>query len=91
MSCCFLPYNNMNQPKVYTYPLPPEPPSPHPTPLGHHRAPSCAPFAVSSFPLAVCFTCDGVYLSVLLAPFAPPSFTVSTDPFSCLSLSLPYR
>ena len=38
----FLPCINMNQPRVYTCPLPPEPPShrtPHPTPLGCHRAP----------------------------------------------------
>ena len=40
--CCFLSNLNMNQPEVYIYPLPLEPPShlpPHPTPLGWSRAP----------------------------------------------------
>ena len=35
--CCFLSNLNMNQPQLYIYPLPFEPPShlpPHPTPLG---------------------------------------------------------
>ena len=39
--CWFLQNINMNQPKVYICPLPPEPPShlpPHPAPLGCHRA-----------------------------------------------------
>ena len=38
----FLSNLNMNQPQVYIYPLPFEPPSylpPHPTPLGWYRAP----------------------------------------------------
>ena len=34
----FLLYNNVNQPYIYIYPLPVEPPSPHSTPLGHHGA-----------------------------------------------------
>ena len=41
-----LSYINMNQPQVYTCPLPPEPPSqvlPHPTPLGCQGALGCAP------------------------------------------------
>ena len=40
--CWLLPYNYMNQPLVYTCPLPTEPPSHlpfHPNPLGCHRAP----------------------------------------------------
>ena len=41
--CCFLPYINMNQPKVYICSPLLEPSShllPHPTPLGCHRAPA---------------------------------------------------
>ena len=41
MPCRLLPYNKVSQPRVYTCPLPPEPPAhppPHPTPLGCHRA-----------------------------------------------------
>lgn len=38
MLCWFLPYNNANEPQLYMYhlPLEPSPPSPHPSPLGHH-------------------------------------------------------
>lgn len=35
---------------------------PHPSPRGHHRAPSWALYAVQELPLAVCFTYCGVYL-----------------------------
>ena len=40
--CCFLSNLTMNQPSVYIYPLPFEPPShlsPHPTPLDWYRSP----------------------------------------------------
>ena len=58
----------------------------HPTPLGHHRA--GLPVLCSSFPPAVCFTHDGVYTSVLLSQFVPPSPSpaLSTSPF-CASAS----
>ena len=48
MLCWFLLYNQVNQPYVYTYPLPLGSPSlaPHPIPLGHHRALSWAPCAI---------------------------------------------
>ena len=37
MLCWFLPYNSVNQPKVYMRPLPLQPPpTPHPTLLGCH-------------------------------------------------------
>ena len=45
------------------------PPTPHPTPLGHHRAPSQAPCAVQQLPLANSFTHGGVYMSMLLSQF----------------------
>jgi len=40
MLCCFLPYDSVNQPKIYIYPLPSTPISSclHPTPLGCHCA-----------------------------------------------------
>ena len=50
----FLLYNEVNQPHVYTYPLPlkcPSHPNSHPTPLGHHRPPSWAPCLYSRSPL----------------------------------------
>ena len=47
--CWFLSYISMNQPQVYTCPLPPEPPSrlpPHPTPLGCRRVLDWAPCVI---------------------------------------------
>ena len=60
------------------------PSSPHPTLLGHHRAPSWAPCAYSSFPLASYFTQESVYMSVLRSQFISPSPSrpVSTSLFS---------
>ena len=56
---------------------------PHSTPLGQHRAGSWAPCVISSFPPAICFTRGGVYMSVLLSQFVPPSScAVSTSLFS---------
>ena len=53
----FLLYNKVNQLHVYIYPLPPGAAShhhPHPTPLGHQRAPSWTSCAIyRSFPLAI--------------------------------------
>ena len=43
VSCGFLLYNNVSQLCACTYPLPP-------TPLGHHRARSCASCAVQQLP-----------------------------------------
>ena len=62
--------------------IPRSPPSPashphtnsHPTPLGHHRAPSQTACLHSSCPLAFYFTQGRVYMSVLLSQFVPPSF-----------------
>ena len=71
---------------VYVYSLLLKPPS-HPTPyhtLGRHRAPSWAPCAVDSFPLASYFTHGSVYTSGLLSRFVLPSSSpaLSTSPFS---------
>ena len=64
-------------------------------PLGHHRAPSWAPCAVSSFPLALCFTHDSVCMSVLLSEFIPPSPSPHCVHMSvlyvCVSLFLPCK
>ena len=49
------------------------PSSPHPTLLGHHRAPSWVPCAYSSFPLASYFTQESVYMSVICSQFISPS------------------
>ena len=66
----------MNQLYTYLYLLPLEPPSlrpppPHPTLLGHHQALSWAPYAVQQLP--TCATHGGVYISMLLSQFTPPS------------------
>ena len=56
--CEFLLYSEVNQPYVYIYPLPLGPPfhsHPHPTHLGHHRAPSWAPCAVQQVPTSYQF------------------------------------
>ena len=50
----FLPYNNMNQPKVYTCPLPPEPPPPPREVVTEHQAGLSVQY--SNFPLAIYFT-----------------------------------
>ena len=66
--------------------------SPHPflpfRPLGYHRV-AQLPALYSSFPLAMYFTHDCVYMLMLLSQFVPPSLsiTVSTSPL-CMSASL---
>ena len=58
-------------------------PSPHSTPLGHHRAPSRAPCAMQQLP-TVCSVHGRVCMSLLLFQLVPPSPScpVSTSPFS---------
>ena len=56
--CCSLSNLNMNQPQVYIYPLPFEPPShlpPHPTPLGWYRAPVWVSWAIQQIPVGYLF------------------------------------
>ena len=51
--CWFLPSIHMNQPQIYTCPVPLEPPfhlPPHPTPLGCHRALIWVPRIIQEFP-----------------------------------------
>ena len=71
--CQFLLYNEVNQLYVYIYPLPLGPlshiPLPHPTHLGHHRA----PVLYSRFPQAIYFTHGSVCMSNLISQFIPPS------------------
>ena len=60
-------------------------PPPHPTHLGHHRAPRGElPVLYSRFPLALYFTHGSVFMSNLISHFIPPSPSpaVSTRLFS---------
>ena len=58
---------------------------PHPTLqiISEHQAELCVLYI--SFPLAVCFAQESVYMSVLPFPFIPrsPSSTVSMSPYLC--------
>ena len=93
--CWFLPYIIMNQPQVYTCPLPPEPP-----PVSLHIPPLYVGtehwiellVSHSKFPLAIYFTYGNVYVSMLLSQFVPPSscLTMSTSLFSnfCISIAV---
>ena len=75
MLCLLLPYNNINQPSVYIYPLPFKPPFQSPITslkvIIEHGAE--LPVLYSSFPLALYFTQSGLYMAVLLSQFIPPS------------------
>ena len=56
--CCFLSNLIMNQPQVYIYPLPFEPPShlpPCPTPLGWYRAPVRVSWDIRQLPIGCLF------------------------------------
>ena len=96
MLCWIQPYNNVNQPQVYTHPLHPEPLSLYP--LSHSLRSSQSkvelPLLYSNFPLAISFTHGNIYSSVLCSQFLPPSSfpTVSTSPCSTsVSLFLPCK
>ena len=89
MVCYFLLYNIVNQLYIYIYPhissllhLPPTLPIPPLQVVTKHRAD--LPVLCSCFPLAIHFTFDSVYISMLLSHFVPasPSPTVSSSPFS---------
>ena len=76
MLCQFLLYNKVNQLYVYIYPhipsllhLPPTLPIPPLQVDTKHRAD--LPVRCSCFPLAIYFTFDSVYMSVLLSHFVP--------------------
>ena len=59
MLCWFLPYNNMNQPKVYNSPPPFVTlsfPTPHLNPLHCHRVPGWAPCIIQQFPYSYLFS-----------------------------------
>ena len=65
---CWLLSYSVNQPQGHTCLLPSECPRlPHPTPLGHRRAPGRAPCVTHGSPLAGCFTHGYVYMSRLLS------------------------
>ena len=75
----------MNQLNVYIYPLPIEPSSPKPpSHLSRLSQSAELPVLYNSFPLAIYFTHDSVYMLMLLSQFAPPSpsAAMSTSPFS---------
>ena len=68
MLCWFLPYISMNQPQVYTCPLPLEPLShlpPHPTVLVCQSTGFELPASCSRFPLESYFPHGNVYMSAL--------------------------
>ena len=74
MSCCFLPYLNMNQPQVYICSLPLKLLShlpPHPIPLGFQSTSFGFPASYIKLPLAVYFTNGNIYVSVPLSHFPP--------------------
>ena len=52
--------------------LPPISSPPHPTSVGFHRAVGWAPCVTQQIPLAICFTYDNAYVSMLLSQFIPP-------------------
>ena len=54
--------------RVSLLPLPPRP-----TPLGHHRALSCAPCAIQQLPIATDFTQSTIHMLVLLSQFVLPA------------------
>jgi len=90
--CCFLSNLSMNQPQVYTYPLPFKPPShlpPHPTPLGWYRAPVWVSWAIQQFLVAIYFTHGNVSFRVTLSvhltlssplPMSISLFSMSVSP-----------
>ena len=93
MLCWFLPYMNVNQPQVYRCPLPFEPP-PNPIPLLEVVTEHQVELSVlySNAPLAICFMCSNVSVSMLLSQLVLPSLphTVSTSLFSMsVTLFLP--
>ena len=58
---------------VYIYPLPLWPPSltPHPTDLGHHRAPSWVPCALQWLPTTIYFAHGSIFMSILISQSVP--------------------
>ena len=95
VSYWFLPYNNMNQPSTYIYPLPPEPPPQHPCPT--------LPRSSQSTKLnSLCYiaTSSQLFISQMVmykfqcySQFTPPSlFPSVSNPFSTsVSLLLPCK
>ena len=68
--------------KLYIYPLPSGPPPTMSRPSGSSQ--SCLPVLHCGFPLAICFTCGSVYMSI--SHFVPlsQSSSRSTGPLSML-------
>ena len=94
--CMFLLYNEVNQLYGYIYPsldLSPTP-CPHCTPLGHHRAPSWALYAILQVPISYLFytwQCIDVKPKLPIHPTLS-LLLVSTCPFSMsVSLFLPWN
>ena len=74
----FLPFNNVNQPYVYMYPLPLEPPSHSLTPippiwLTEHWIE--LPVLYSNFPLAIYFTYGNVYKKLYIQLYIKMLYT----------------
>ena len=78
---------------ISIYPLPLKPPY-HSPPCQHSRSSQGTKLSFLCFPLTICFTHGGVYMSMLFSQFIPPSHfpTVSASLFSTsVSLFLPYN
>ena len=97
MLCWFLLHNNVDQLCVYICALPlqsPSYPHPHPTPLGHHRAPSWAPCAIRQSPtsyLLYTWSCIYVNPNLPVHPVCPLLPAVSARVFSTSAfLFLPF-
>ena len=88
LHCCFCYITQSESCRyVYLHPLPPEPPShlsPHPTLSIEAERRVRLPVLYSTFPLAIYFIHDRVYMSMLLSQFIPPS------PSSCVHMSILY-
>ena len=88
--CWFLSFVNMISRPCACVPsllnLPPT--SPHPTALGYHRAPDLSSLhRTVDFRGLSGFTCDDVYVSMLLSQFSHPLPPSSAPPTSLLSMS----
>ena len=96
----FLLYNKVNQLYIYIYPhissllhFPPSHTS-YPTPLGHHKAPSCSPCAMQQLPTSYLFYIwQCIYVNAILSQCPSLPFTSMTSSLfsTSASLFLPYH
>ena len=73
---CFLPYIDMNQPRVYVFPIlnPLETPSPfHSSGSSQCTSPEHPVSSCTELGLAICFTYGNIHISMLFSQIIPPS------------------